>query len=131
MAANNNSQQVNVDDIKVRFEVEKRPRYDLSALPQLKYKEKGRNNRKSRATRSPLYGQHGEVDQTNEAAEAEIQLIHQLQREPDNVQMGFDDYNNADKTIYDPHISKTVHADDIETFEVIFLQQYKQYRVEF
>ena len=84
-------------------------------MPKLKYKVKGRNNRKSRATRSPLHGQHG-VDQTNEA---EIQLIHQLQREPDNVQMGFDDYNNADKTIYDPHISETVRADDIETFECL------------
>ena len=111
----------------MRFEGEKRPRYDLIALAKLKHKEKGRNNRKSLATRSPLHGQHG-VDQTNEA---EIQLIHQLQREPDNVQMGFDEYNNADKTIYDLHISETLRADDIETFEVIFLQQYKQYRVEF
>ena len=115
MAANN-SQHVNVDDIKVRFEGEKRPRYDLTALPKLKYKKKGRNNKKSRATRSSL---HGEVDQTNEAE------IHQLQFEHENVLMGFDDYNSADKTIYDPHISENVSADDIEAFEVIFLQQYK------
>ena len=118
MAANN-SQHVNVDDIKVRFEGEKRPRYDLSALPKLKYKKKGRNNKKSRATRSSL---HGEVDQTIETNEAEI---HQLQSEHENVLMVFDDYSSADKTIYDPHISENVSADDIEAFEVIFLQQYK------
>ena len=74
------------------------------------------NNKKSRATRSSL---HGEVDQTNEAE------IHELQSEHENVLMGFDDYNSADKTIYDPHISENVSADDIEAFEVIFLQQYK------
>ena len=115
MAANN-SEQVNVDDIKVRFEGQKRPRYDLSALPKLKYKKKGRNNQKSRTTRSSL---HGEVDQTNEA------VIHQLQREPESVQIGYDDYNSADKIIFEPYISEHVSGDDIETFELIFLQQYK------
>ena len=114
MAANN-SEQVNVGDIKVRFEGEKRPRYDLSALLKLKYKKKGRNNQKSRATRSSF---QGKVEQTNKT------VIHQLQCEPESVQMGFDDYNSADKFIFEPHISEHVSG-DIETFEVIFIQQYK------
>ena len=84
-------------------------------MPKLKYKKKGRNNKKSGATRCS----YGEVDQTNEDE------IHQLQPEPENVVMGFDYYNSADKTIYNPHISENINADDIETFEVIFLQQYK------
>ena len=52
-------------------------------------------------------------------------VIHQLQREPESVQMGYDNYNSADKIIFEPHISEHVSGDDIETFEVIFLQQYK------
>ena len=39
--------------------------------------------------------------------------------------MVFEDYDSADKTIYDPHISENESSDAMETFEVISLQQYK------